>query len=255
MSSVELLAFGHSHLGALQQAYVESTKDVPPPERKARFFRLNTKGFQPNFVTTNGKNDLAPDLKQRLKSILNKNDPKVVLLSAMGNGYNTLAMLQHPKPFNFYWPEMDFDETGLEKAEEIPFDLIKTQVKDIADNEALVFWREFNALAKCPIYLLLPPPPVKEESHIRAYPGAFGERVQKYGISPPGLRLKMYMLYMQVLGEAVKGSNTKVIEAPLAALSGGYLAEPYRAHDPTHANAAYGALILDDIRQKAGVEI
>ena len=255
MSGVELLAFGHSHLGAVQQVYVARNKDIPPPERKVRFFRLNTKGFQPNFVTANGKNELAPDLRRRLKSILIKQTPKAVLLSAMGNGYNSLAMLQHPTPFNFYWPEMDFDEAGLEKAEEIPFDLVKAQVKDVAENEALVFWREFNALAKCPVFLLLPPPPVKEEFHIRAYPGAFGERVQKYGISPPGLRLKIYMLYMQVIAEAVKNTQTTIIEAPIAALSGGYLAQTYWAEDPTHANAAYGALILDELRKKAGLDI
>lgn len=255
MSQLELLAIGHSHLGAVEQAYKNAHKDTPPAERNARFFRLNQKRFQPNSSVENGRVYLTDSLKRQLSFIIEKSDPKAILLCAMGNDYNSMAMLRHPIPFNFYWPEMDFDDSGMNGAVEIPFDVMKAQMRDSAEQEALMFWQAIREKAHSPIYLLLPPPPIRAAAHIKEYPGGFAQTVEKYGVSPAGFRLKMHTLYVTVMREATAGSGVSIIEAPYRTRDKGFLARPYWSQDPTHANPRYGAIILEELRKLTGLEL
>ena len=244
-----LLGFGHSHLSALLKAWQSRQKQGRTGGREAFFARLNHKSFQPNFEMENGDRRLTPQLERRLQHILRTRAPDAVVCVLMGNEYNALAMVRHPRPYDFAWPERGL--VADPKAEEIPFAMMKAQLAALAGRNALLFWRAIAAAAPCPVFLLPPPPPIHSKAHILAHPGKFGEMTARYGINPPEIRLKMWQLYCCVLQEAVAGSATWFLDLPDSVFDGGYLAEPYWSQDPTHANSAYGEIVLSYVEENA----
>ncbi|EPX82415.1 hypothetical protein [Salipiger mucosus] len=280
MSGKTLLAFGHSHLSALSRAhktYVEEDPEGAPP---VELHWLGEKQLQPNFelvglgkvkaarqageeaharlmsrLRTPGARDIAKGDKVRvlseklethLRELLAERDPAGIVLACMGNEYNTLGMLRHPEPFDFDLPGSDLPlEEGVTQ---IPYALMKAQVRATAERNALLFWRFFNDVAgDVPIYMLPPPPPIASEAHIRDFPGAFADRVADYGISPVTLRRKMWLLYCEVLDEAVAGTNTTLVALPPAVFTDGCLSRQFWQSDPTHGNVDYGMVILDHV--------
>lgn len=248
-SAERLLGLGHSHLSALLKAWQIRRKEGRTGRREAFFTRLNHPSFQPNFETENGVRRLAPALEKRLRHILRVRAPDAVVCVLMGNEYNSMAMVRHPRPYDFAWPERGFAADPA--AEEIPFAMMKAQLASLAGRNALLFWRTISEAVSCPLYLLPPPPPIRSEAHILAHPGNFGAMATKHGLNPPEFRHKMWQLYCEVLREAVAGSTTQFVELPGVVLENGYLAEPYWSQDPTHANAAYGEILLETIEEKA----
>jgi len=244
-----LLGFGHSHLVALMRARRAREHAGRTGGRKAHFTRLNHPDFQPNFEVVNRTRRIIPALEQRLGDIIRQHLPDAVICVLMGNEYNSMAMVRHPKPYDFAWPERGF--AAAPGVEEIPFAMMQAQLAMLAERNALLFWRVIAQAADCPVYLLPPPPPIASEAHIRAHPGKFGEMAAKHGINPPQFRQKMWQLYCQVLRQAVAGSATRFVDLPGTVFDGGYLAEPYWSPDPTHGNAAYGEILLAEIEERA----
>lgn len=244
-----LLGFGHSHLSALLKAWQIRERQGRIGHREAFFARLNHQSFQPNFETQNGIRQLTPKLKQRIHHILRRRTPDAVVCVLMGNEYNSMAMIRHPRPYDFAWPERGF--AANPEAEEIPFTMMEAQLSALAARNALLFWRTIAEAASCPVYLFPPPPPIPSETHILAHPGNFRALAMQYGINPPEFRQKMWQLYCCVLREAVDGTETQFLELPQSVMDGGFLAQPYWSQDPTHANAAYGEILLGAIEKQA----
>lgn len=246
-------AFGHSHLSALMRAGRRMTNSGELGDTNIRFCRLNHQMFMPNFVTEGSKRSIHPDLQRRLRFILKRDMPQAVFLSVMGNEFNSIAMMRHPEPFDFHWPEMDLPADPAMQI--IPFDLMKAQIRALAEDSALLFWRFFASVYEGPMFMVPPPPPIADEAHIMAYPGAFADRVAQFGLSKPEFRLKMWMLYCEVLREAVAGSSTRYVELPIEIFDMGYLKSTYWREDPTHGNEAYGAMVLKRLLEKAKTAI
>lgn len=247
----KILAFGHSHLSALMRAGRRVNNAAAPDEAQLHFVRLNHKTCLPNFATEAGTRKVHPDLQRRLRFVLNRDAPKALFLSLMGNEYNTIGMLKHPEPFDFHWPEMDLPADF--SLHVIPFDLMKAQMRALADTNCLLFWRFFASNYSGPIYMVPPPPPIADEAHILSYPGAFADRVAEFGLSKPEFRLKMWKLYCEVLRESVADTTTTFVELPAEIFEGNYLKSNYWMEDPTHGNEAYGALVLQAILAQAGI--
>lgn len=287
MTQHKLVGFGHSHLSCIQQAYNAGQKTNEFPDLDASFFRLNAKTFQPNFemldisqVLEQPKDNkprqpslqraaerllaqrahssldvvkrvrvLTALLERRIANILKREEPEAILLIAMGNEYNTLSLLRHPEPYDF-----EFPGSGIapdQSIAQIPYTMMKAQMQQLAEQNVLLFWRLLNEITDVPVFMLPPPPPIASELHILSYPGNFAERAETYGLSPVGFRRKMWMLYCQVLREAVAGSPTRFVDLPEIAFVDGCLAKQFWQEDPTHANATYGSIILNHIRTMA----
>lgn len=282
MTERKLLGFGHSHLNAIVKAYNQGKRHGDFSEVSLHFTNLSTDKFQPNFehvgLNADVKNDetllerisarirgrkaehdfqaagrvsvLTEDLEKRMAHILKREAPDVLLLICMGNEYNSMGMLRHPRRFDF-----DMPGSGIPvdpEAELIPFSLMKAQVQFMADRNALLFWRFFNERTPdLPTFVVPPPPPNPSEDHILSYPGAFADRAKEYGISPVGLRRKVWMLYCDVLRETIAGSSSRFFELPDIVFSRGCLAQQFWQSDPTHANEIYGRVILDGLLDAA----
>ena len=280
MAPRKLVAYGHSHLAAMMRAYKEREAEEPDPTIEAQFEWLGRKPLQPNFeligfgklksarkegeeiyqamadrlrgpgaeAVSKGEKvrALSEKLETFLRGSLAEQKPDAILLICMGNEYNSLGMLRHPRPFDFTLPGSDLPL--IEGAEVIPHGMMKDHLRETVDNNALLFWRFFNDVAgDVPIYMVPPPPPIASEEHILSFPGAFADRAGEYGISPVSLRRKLWLLYCEVLRDGIAGTGTTFVDLPPVVFTDGCLSRQFWQKDPTHGNLDYGLVVLDHV--------
>ena len=245
-------AFGHSHLSALLHASRVMQAEGKLNDVKLALLRLNLPELQPNFERRDGKYVLLDPVCRRMKFILRRDDCQAIFLTPMGNEYNTMGMLTHPVPFDFDWPEKNLSaDTSRAR---IPFDLMKGQMRALAERNALLFVSFLASVFEGPIYLIPPPPPIADANHITAHPGAFADRVREYGLNPPMFRQKMWQLYAEVLRDAAVG-NVRFSALPSEIYDDGFLKRTYWSEDPTHANPSYGQIVLQGLIDQAKADL
>lgn len=242
-----LLFTGHSHLGALAQAWTARRKAGRAGDLNVSMVRLGHQKFGPEFEVEAGTRRLTEGLIRRLKHVVRRDRPDAIVAILMGNEYNSLAMVRHPRPFDLIprTDGMDPDLPGIPEA------MMVAQLAELAAQNALMIWKALAEDASCPIYLLPPPPPIASSAHIRSHPGQFGALVAKHGLNPAPLRRRMWLLYCQGLAQAVSGHpGTVFFDLPEDLFDGGFLAEPHWQGDPTHGNALYGEALLTRIEAR-----
>jgi hypothetical protein len=162
---------------------------------------------------------------------------QIVLSVIGGSAHTVLGMVEHPRPFDFVLPS-DPDIPIEEGREIIPAGAVRAKLSEIA---APYFAQLPGLLATTasPIFHLEPPPPVADEARIAPFvpwPNFPGQPRQ---IAPKWLRYKLWRLHSELIGSA-----------PLAAMDEeGFLAKDFD-QDGAHANAAYGALVLEMMRRE-----
>jgi len=218
----KILVVGHSHVNAL--------KDSNPEE-----------GFE--FCSLVGANGLASFVKKNIPS----SEYDALVCSIQGSQYNIFGLVKHPQPFDFYWP----DEPGLpidEDAELLPLSLVTSIFK--RDLRATFHILDtIKKISRIKTYFLEPPPPVPSEAHIRKHPSSFREKINQHGVSPAVFRYKLWRLQAKLVREHCASLGLDYIPVPKEAQNRqGLLRRPYWNIDPTHGNAAYGALVLNQIR-------
>ncbi len=250
----KLAGIGHSHLSCFQRAHAAQARAGAAVWPEASFLRLNQPALQPNFRTGPDRSrHLTEEVTRRIAHFLRRGAPDAILLAAMGNEYNGLALLQHPEPFDVPYPgEPDLDPArgGMR----IPRALMAAQMRLLADRNVLMFWRHVDAVAGAPVFVVPPPPPIASTDHILSHPGAFGERARRFGVAPAVLRRKLWRIYCDTIAAAIaaEGRRSVFLALPAAVFEDGFLARRFWQGDPTHANEAYGALMLGHLAAVAG---
>jgi hypothetical protein len=228
------VCIGHSHALAL--------------ERGAELggYPLDTMNFWQTgdpWLRADGAIRLNPDLAMRVRR------GRTVLSVIGGSAHTVLGMVEHPRPFDFVLPA-DPDLPVDERREIVPAEAVRARLLDIAEP----YFETLPALlaaATAPVIQIQPPPPVADERRIAPhvpwslFPG------QPQAIAPKWLRYKLWRLHGELIAAACAKLDIAFLPAPEAAQDGeGFLDEAYD-EDGAHANAAYGALVLDQVRQAA----
>lgn len=173
-----------------------------------------------------------------------KINSKLVALSLWGSWYNTLALIEHPEPFDFIYPQ--FDETFREDRRLIPFNQIRQLFNDNI-RQRLSAVKVIRDLTASKVVLIDSPPPIEDEEHIRKYPGPFQDEIGA-GITPPQIRLKMWKLQSDIYAAVASENRVDFMGAPEETVSDdGFLKPDYCFKDPTHGNARYGSLLLSQL--------
>ena len=82
-------------------------------------------------------------------------------------------------------------------------------------------------------------------------PRVFQENLH-LGISPPAIRRKLHELHSDIARQAYAAMNIGFLGVPSACMDAdGYLLPPYWSKDPTHGNAKYGALVIQQILEQS----
>lgn len=176
-----------------------------------------------------------------------QDDPDGLVVSVIhGSEHSMLSMLQHPQPFDFHWPPRE-DLALIAGYQPIPLEVVTRQVEASAAATIAALTAMRAALPKRRIVHLMPPPPVASEAQIMKAPEVFAGHLQRHGITPLSIRLKYHGLYQAVLDRALAPLRIATLAAPAAALNpDGSLAEAF-VQGCTHGNAAYGALVIDQL--------
>lgn len=236
----QILIVGDSHTQAIKHAlkHAAQGREKNIQCRALRYSKLK-----------NGK-DIGDLEAEQINDLVSRLQPNDLVVSCIGgNQHQTLALVQHPVPFDVLLPDVAYSEVppGVSI---IPYQ----QIRDIferglrgKDGERL---QQLKAAAAGKVLHLLPPPPKEDVAHILAkHETAFAQAgIQEKGVSPAALRLKFWRIQADVLGDLTQQWGITLLPPPPDALtSEGYLAPPFYADDATHGNAAYGALVVEQI--------
>lgn len=228
------VCIGHSHCLALERGAARSG------------CALDTMNFWQTgepWLRDGGTIRLRPDLAERVA----RGRPVLSLIG--GSAHTVLGMVEHPRPFDFVLPadpELPVDE----RREIVPAEAVRAKLAEIAGPYLATLPALLDAAA-APVIQLQPPPPVADVGRIAPhvpwslFPG------QPRAIAPKWLRYKLWRLHGELIAAACARFGIAFLPAPEAAQDEeGFLAAAYD-EDGAHANAAYGALVLEQVRQAA----
>jgi hypothetical protein len=252
--SSKLLIIGHSHLNALRRADLavrrkaEATGVTDAAEaNRVDFVWLQQAMFRPNIVDNSDQTkSLNEAVVKRIAFYIRRNNPSALVCCILGNEYNAIGLVRHPRPFDFYLPS-DPDLPTDTSAEIIPLAMFEELLRQRLS--VFRFYLEaFSKFVTIPIVSVPPPPPVPDEKHIMAHPSMFASTVGKLGVSPASLRLKIWKVFVRTQENICQELGVRFHHLPAAVFdSNGCLAKQYWNPDPTHGNAKYGRLMLDDL--------
>lgn len=214
-----ILLIGHSHVKCVEMA--ARRQGQPSWLRIVNLLRLNK------------QDRTARSVLELTKGF----EPDAVCLCLGGNFHNVIGMLEHPQPFSI-WPGC------VEGRSLIPRSLMRDLFEEHLHPQLMADLFEPFSVQRLVMDV---PPPVFDFEHIRAHPGRFADRLRQ-GLPPAELRRQLYKLQSNVLRDlAVTNQATFVLPPAAVADRDGFLAQPYRFTDPTHGNAEYGRVMLEEI--------
>lgn len=239
---MRILVFGDSHTHAIKKAL------------KSRLYvrdeRIEIEAYRYSSIK-NGKEigDLSLDKVIDQVSELKKHD--LVVSTIGGNQHQALSLVQHPIPFDICMPNAT-DTSIMATQSIIPY----VQMWDVFERGLIAKdgtrLRQLREAANCTVVHLSPPPPKEDAAHIlKRHESDFAKAgILIKGVSNAALRLKMWQLQIDVLKKLTKEWDIQLLPPPAQALDAqGFLATDYYADDATHGNAAYGALLIEQVKQ------
>ncbi len=196
---------------------------------------------------------LPQGLKNRLgmvsPSLLSRFKPDVAVSMIGGNAHNILGLIEHPEPFDFEEPSVPtlFEDRRIVPRAQIRATLMLSMTAMLAKIRLL---KQYYGK---PTMHVASPPPIADEAHIARHLGSFAESAGlEPRFTPAPIRMKLYRMHNAIVKETCEAEGIHFVDAIPAALDAdGFLAAPFRKSDPTHANARYGALVLEEIRKFA----
>lgn len=225
-----ILIVGNSHTNAMATAAAKRTDD--------RFHVVNLASF---FDPVNRRNKvLKPELKELFA-------PDRVFCSFGGSEHNVFGLLEAPIKFDFMLPHND---EVLADRELVSYGLIWATLS-AAMKRRLTQIVELRDMFDVSVTHICTPPPFREIAKGGVLPRVFHDKMH-LGVSPASLRKKIYFTHSAIARHFCAEHGIAFRDPPQAASdSDGYLKPQYCSADPTHANAAYGQLVLDDILEPA----
>jgi hypothetical protein len=239
MRSKKILILGDSHTVSLKMALAARAR----AEAKAIEFEIRW------LMRTNGESkrgDLEFDEALKKAAALAPSD--LIVLSILGTAHNLFGLLQHEQPFDFVFAPGD--ELALpDGVSLIPRGAVWNLLENFMTQNKSV--RRIRDAAPCRVHHLYTPPPKQDGDYIAQRAKFYrGLSVSKIGISSADLRLKLWRVEMDILCALCEAWNISPVAAPEEAFSPqGFLDRKYYGDDATHANVAYGELVLRKVER------
>jgi hypothetical protein len=234
-----ILAVGASHLVALEEASRRRNGGAP----RVAFAQLRAARYRGALERSA---DGTPSLGWRLAEDVTEPARELIVSLVGGNKHNIFGLLNHPRPFDFILPD-EPDLPFTTGAESVPFDLVAESLARRAAND-LDLLRTIRKATKAAVIHMESPPPNPSVEHIRRHPGVFKDRIDALGVAPAHLRYKLWRVHSHVVRAVCSEAGIVFVPAPREAQdTQSMMLEPAWADDPTHGNAWYGALVLEQV--------
>lgn len=182
-----------------------------------------------------------------LSSLENIQEGNCFISFLNGNEHAALSLLQHPVPYDFQLPGREW--LGMQPGfQPLPYAVIRRQLEPYLNSTVATLSMMRLMLPGIRLIHVFPPPPIESEAQIRSGPEVFREQLQHHGVTPLSIRLKYYLLAQDIVREGLAGLRVELLDCPVQSIgeSGGLL-DRYAA-GATHANEAYGALVVQQIQ-------
>jgi len=225
---MKILVVGSSHTAAISKA-VDGAGDID-----ALWVKNPKREDAPGDIT----------LDQAIEAVKALEPSDTLALTWIGTYHNIFGLVQHERPFDFFEPDSDeFDETR----ELIPYALIRDQFSATIRSDS--FTRKLSQATKAKVALLSTPPVKGNNEFIHSKMKNYrGHDVAAAGVTPARIRAKLWRLEMSCIEAYCKDIGAEFISAPEESLTAdGYLRPELYGSDATHANAAYGAMVVDQL--------
>ena len=172
-------------------------------------------------------------------------DPDVVCLCIRGNQHNIYGIVESPKPISLGAETSGAAGLNDPARSFIPFQLMVDHLVDTFDPAQIrAIYEAFPRAAR--LYLN-PPPPIGDWDHIVTHPRVFADRLGQ-GPAPKALRLQFYAAQTAALRRIAHSCNARFVAPPPESFDAeGFLVAEFWGNDPTHANAAYGARVIETL--------
>lgn len=174
--------------------------------------------------------------------------PDRVCLSLGGNFHNIFGLLELPQPIRI---GCDGGAVPDDPARNfLPHDLMRAHFERRLERPLQHAGAVHDRFAGARFLWLCAPPPIADEAHLRANPGVFRARMH-LGLAPRDLRLALHAMQRDIYAARARAAGAEFLDPPVAARdAAGFLERAFWADDPTHGNAAYGRLVIEQIRAK-----
>jgi hypothetical protein len=168
-----------------------------------------------------------------------------VLSFVGGKGYLLLGMQRHPVPFDFVYPD---DPSLLVEPDAmlIPFRAVHAAVGARAMGQLYLLEHILRVSDGGPVYQFESPPPPAQKWLERNRGKGFAGRV-----AGPVLRHKLWRVHCDVVREHAEQHGCPYVPSPPSARDEQGLLREDLCGNAAHANVAYGALVLEQIRSIA----
>lgn len=241
-----VLVFGHSHMGALLDAY--RAEAAVGDSRFELIHYQFLREDRPHITLVDGNWRYHPECEEELRQLIIRTNPALIISMLQGEQAASAGMIAPDRPFEFYFPDETENGSGP-IAEIIPFDAI---LAACMDQHRLIspLLTSLKPAMSVPAIALCPPPPIGDAQFIlasRPKHGNISEYLATRGLPPTKWRYRMWKLHALALRAIYEEQGIVFIEPPSESYDeSGCLLQSYWS-DVFHANVAYGRLLLEQI--------
>ncbi|MBW9064487.1 hypothetical protein JNB71_14255 [Rhizobium herbae] len=171
----------------------------------------------------------------------------IIAITWMGTYHNIFGLIQHEQPFDFFEPGNRV-EPDLTR-EIVPYSTLHQQFAATVSTDT--FTRKITQATTAKVVVLATPPVKGDNDFIRSKLKNYrGHNVEESGVTPAAIRAKLWRLEMLCLAAHCAKSRLEFIPAPKEAITiDGFLRADLYGGDATHANADYGAMVINQLCQ------
>jgi hypothetical protein len=238
--SRNILVVGQSHIAAIRSA-AKTRREATPEAPRTRVIHTGEERYRPEMEGEGPDARFGPSLIETIRDQLDRHGP--LFASVMGgNFHNTVALVQHERPFDFHLAEgsplpLDPD------AEPIPEALVRAALEQ---GLALDLLRLRRLAAFGPFIHIESPPPLRDGALIAAQAEAFfkSRGLEARGVAPAGLRWRIWRLNSRIVRQTVETLGCRYLPVPATLCDAEGFLLPHLAGDATHGNEEYGEALI-----------
>jgi len=233
-----ILLFGDSHAHAVQTAITKRRGKGQSSHVAAYRLLKNKKDVRVGNST----------LEDFLALIRAAGPEDLVVSMIGGNQHAVYSTIQHPQPFDFFNPERDPVEAGVDI---VPFHALKDLFARGLRNGDVRTLEAIRKATSAKVVHVIPPPPKADNEHIAKYHETlFAKDLPERGVSPAMLRLKFWKLQTRLLSKTCAKLDIDILMPPDRVIDElGFLRPEFYAHDATHGNWRYGERIIRQLEK------
>ena len=223
---------------------------TPGPVTRGRFVVIGGAVKPPIVIDALGRITMRAEYRSALDAAVDALDGRVDRIASCfyGGAHVVLSLVEHAVPFDVLPDRLDrgVGENGSPR-QIVPASVMKRILLE-RFHPTVVACRMLRArFPQAEVMHVTPPPPVRDEEFLRGVlPAVMQTVVAERGIAPADLRARIHRMAIEALSTELSADHVRVVPPPTLAEDEGFLRPEYHL-DATHANPAYGRLVLAQV--------